>query len=1353
MSSATKSLLVPLKVEALVIEQRAIDEFGYIQQPNGSVALGNGCWLPAQTNYKSALNRLDSVGPAPFSNLPAVKSDDDLPVDKPTANDTGVYLHWVLPTGMRRNHGDPAQALQFPSLPDQWLIVRFQRGVVDVPAAKAWFVDAGVVIEKPTDAEDAKKAKLLQPDKQTKSYVVQTVGKNVALDDYQASDFANAKRVATPHTAVGNDHTGSPTFTAYVADNRNILSWHDSLNDLSDPMDGSMPAQVNLSYMVLGWYRDAAQEPLRLIAQSLKEPTSQDILDKLSWQLGDDDKTSKQDDNDKPSLPDHLDQWQTLFHGLVAHINYWDDKAYGGGMLGYPGAPGAHGDSAATQDESPKVSIGHDAADALVALVAENSKAHASDQTQTAELWKLLEAAVYRKLPAMHDQWQDPIVDHAVHQNWFADQSAGFRWRIQAQERDANTLAVTVDAQKHPDSKAHHPQATQAQLDTLHQLNLAQKQVNQHARHLVAAQHDLYVRWWSLASTARQNSDPLMGDPSQISAADQRCQPFADAVQGHKQKLDAAHQTRQTHHDALQKLLDGSGLELRHEMTPRFYQPAEPVLIFQNMGHQKKHHEPQKTVCRPGGAILTGLELQIGLNTTPQTVSGALDVSQLQKDVQTHFAQAGADLSQLLAEGALLEAALTQLAVKTRQQTVEWPGWLAQIKTALEWDGKGHGPPQRIYGTGQQKTGALSVSRLASLWGKQPWTPLYLDWQVVVYKSDTAVDKDGSFGQGWQFGGYEYTAVGDAAAKKLQVLQGRSLLNPMVGRYFTDPIDELLDLFATVDGTGSAESKEKLSDFYLSMQKALSEHVATWRDMLTKLETEGLVGQSLSGFHQTFLSRTQFAPSAKPNPSYPWITGSDVAHGDDQMHQQGLLQAPDNLLPQGHRLGLPALAPHSQQNAALYLPFDLLRSGTVVIEHLRLVDDFGQWVDVDFAGGSTTLLQSPHTAVPQKPGHVALPPRIVQPTRFHFRFASRDFEHESHQHPQTHPVCGWVIHNYLDQALMICDPDGKLLGEIVLVDETKGQTSVRWESLADPPPADLTPNGISEPTLRAFVQQLVNATPQDRQPLQDLLNVIDRGLAKTRPSGSKRRYRLAGRPLALLNLQVGLHLFGQAWQDPTSTQPPVPTPEKGTGDAKLDQLNIPVQLGQPDVAEDGLLGYFLRQGGGREANAPDMGRFFPTYMPGPDDPAPTAYLADPAKEGVRISFTEHAHLTLLMDPHGTVHGATGIVPAKSITPPAEWLEKAKENLELSFRVAPVLRRKARPDEEQEKPATTIQLSTPGGYKGQWRFHGSAAGQAADLTAVPPMNKPDFSDTVPQALEGRLVLRPEQPKTSKQNTQK
>ena len=117
---------------------------------------GNGRRL--QQNYRLLINALGPPGPPPFygASRTAWKTNPPInwcwartrpPCRSPT--DRGVYLHWVLPPGLRHAHrpGVP----EFPALPDQWLIVRFTRRGSE-SQTKAWFLDSGLVADQPGPA-------------------------------------------------------------------------------------------------------------------------------------------------------------------------------------------------------------------------------------------------------------------------------------------------------------------------------------------------------------------------------------------------------------------------------------------------------------------------------------------------------------------------------------------------------------------------------------------------------------------------------------------------------------------------------------------------------------------------------------------------------------------------------------------------------------------------------------------------------------------------------------------------------------------------------------------------------------------------------------------------------------------------------------------------------------------------------------------------------------------------------------------------------------------------------------------------------------------------------------------------
>src|ERR1041385_5912576 len=257
----SQHLLVPIKVQALVIDDIVIDKRGVIQLDDKRYVANDGRWSPQVYNYKFLTGSLTAPGPKPFYGAErtyGTKEADQLVLDPatrgeelPKDDDRGVYLHWVLPAGLRHAYKD---SLNFPPLPDHWLIVRFSRNDSTLKT-RAWFIDGGVVVTGDLPAN------LLFPG--TDRFVAKRVGKVVPLEGFAPADFVGERALSI--NAIGNNHTSSPTFTAFIAENRNVFSWHDKLEDFRVADTGGrlrVREETTLTYCVLGWYHDAQNEPL-----------------------------------------------------------------------------------------------------------------------------------------------------------------------------------------------------------------------------------------------------------------------------------------------------------------------------------------------------------------------------------------------------------------------------------------------------------------------------------------------------------------------------------------------------------------------------------------------------------------------------------------------------------------------------------------------------------------------------------------------------------------------------------------------------------------------------------------------------------------------------------------------------------------------------------------------------------------------------------------------------------------------------------------------------------------------------------------------------------------------------------
>jgi len=93
----TPSLLVPINIEALVANDAVI-------------ARDSFRWWPF--NYTS-LNHFKSPEPAALAG-------------GVTGQSPGVYLHWTLPSALRKGAQQPDGSIDYPLVPNRWLVVRAQ---------------------------------------------------------------------------------------------------------------------------------------------------------------------------------------------------------------------------------------------------------------------------------------------------------------------------------------------------------------------------------------------------------------------------------------------------------------------------------------------------------------------------------------------------------------------------------------------------------------------------------------------------------------------------------------------------------------------------------------------------------------------------------------------------------------------------------------------------------------------------------------------------------------------------------------------------------------------------------------------------------------------------------------------------------------------------------------------------------------------------------------------------------------------------------------------------------------------------------------------------------------------------
>ena len=217
-----------------------------------------------------------------------------------------------------------------------------------------------------------------------------------------------------------------------------------------------------------------------------------------------------------------------------------------------------------------------------------------------------------------------------------------------------------------------------------------------------------------------------------------------------------------------------------------------------------------------------------------------------------------------------------------------------------------------------------------------------------------------------------------------------------------------------------------------------------------------------------------------------------------------------------------------------------MRSGFLRVNRLRLVDGFGQFVDLlqsQQVFQSSQIIKSDPMIVDGHDDLALLPPRFTSPAKLKFQFVdAKDSGKRAVTDPQggntISPVCGYLMPNHLDGALEFFDVDGTNLGFVRPQDDT----TVMWEEAPGEPstagrdPSLAIPNPHAAGIAKTLVQwSIVDAgVPGEKDDaLQAILRVIDSTLWSVDPfghSGDEHLALLVGHPVVIVRAQLTLEL-------------------------------------------------------------------------------------------------------------------------------------------------------------------------------------------------------------------------------------
>ncbi len=364
-------------------------------------------------------------------------------------------------------------------------------------------------------------------------------------------------------------------------------------------------------------------------------------------------------------------------------------------------------------------------------------------------------------------------------------------------------------------------------------------------------------------------------------------------------------------------------------------------------------------------------------------------------------------------------------------------------------------------------------------WREQPWHPFAMEWQVEVQPDSEGSNRSDAHS----------TYTSDFVTKNYSLPELGVDLEPRTPGTKKPTADSGLYDGSTIlvdHASGLMLAKlnafldpDKAEEEKTPQQRSNEETLRAVRDHLAQRPAS--LSQSLDGLHEAFLQRHQILQLPIADPIGPTDLGSFTE------------------LVRKATTGRHGNAPLRDRD------FTPIRSGTMHLRQLRLIDTFGRVKSLHKPNSKTPLTVAETLAVPGNQSAVALRPRLVQPARVNLRWLSaqhadgkRTDEPEVNAHPAMTPVCGWILPDVLNSILSIHDTEGASLGSITSVDGR-----VQWQSA----PGDLdpietldTPNPRLNEHLGTLLRTIISdIDPKDPTFFPSFINAIGNALETIAP--------------------------------------------------------------------------------------------------------------------------------------------------------------------------------------------------------------------------------------------------------------
>ena len=1267
------SLLIPIPTDVLLIGQGDVN--------------AQTTWANLKNDYYGLWMFGSTAQPAPFS--------------KGTCPPVGAHLMWTLPNSLRQGKQQTTEGapVDFPPVPNRWLITRFgYSGPGVAPVSTPTVVQGDILVDASGNIQNVNQ----YPYYEDTQMGVRQIGTNLPLDQFTGEATGSAEL-----KAVG---PGDITWAVSYDNVQNVFALHDNLPDETQ----------TYTYSIIGWYADPQMDPLynlpvdtdknwlSFLENQFKwtsEDVAQAVADWKAWQTqyglsGTWDPSSLKLPDQAKTMMKAWHNWQqqhgittatpdlptqALYHSMVATVQWkGKNKSYG------TGAPiGADG-----KQKLPTLSVANTPEAAISTYMATKASQVPGSGITKEDIPNLAIALEAFQRDLLFDLQTDPEwALSMIHDAKFDKKYRGQVWIV---VRSEGSSAHQTPSDDHRQGQQSIP-LDSSQTQALTQLNTDQTKLNELGWTITTQQLELYA----LAMKSeyllynRTTIDP--GDLATLrEKTDNSIKALSSSLTQNQEQQTALQNTIKTSGDSLQGDL-GAAYTLKAVDLDSVASPSDPVVLVSGGELDTKllppdlNGESQLLPTRFTGQAITAIRVtyapvqQDPVAVTWEDLLGKITLpswNAFPKEVQ------GLWLEVLLLDTSnaqLIASIYFEMARKTPQgNQLEELTAKIQSQQRCCWTDFETKPPTEALTAACGFEGLLpDPIGVAFRPGKNPWTPVFMDWKIKWFPSSSeVVDALAD----WELGELDYSWKGSVLKSPSPeiVFEGRSVLNQK-----------------TTQNIQTKFTSFKNDPNYKNLPQNTIENLQWVANNISYMD---LVTQSMAGFT---LQLNTVLNTMKNQPL--------------DTHIQHLLA--------GNSYFDPVSGSTGNKDAGPFFP---IRSGHFQVLDLWLVDSYGQILP-----GKSNLLgpedaikniiwspdmctDSPNYTDGDTGNFGQLPPRIAQDAVVTPRFLQRDNDKIfTNSSDSTSPICGWIMSNYLDDALMVFDAGGHSQGEVIKVRrEVTGDDNnltIRWDAAPGTNTALGAGPDLPNMHLQNFIDALLATGTASTGALAytELMNAIDSTLWLTnQPNGGNNLSVLLGKPLAVVRAEVELTLSG----DPAYNQGWYQTGEyyndNGTYNPQAPPfvaVKFNVRIGDSLMKKNGVMGYFVND---------DYTKFYKVY----GSAGQTGALQRLLKTG-RASLnlnqvksalnnapspssgyvvTDHlvslaanqgpVTLTVIMDPTGDMPIIPGSLPGSSISLPNGPVTEAMENLSATFRTGPLL-----------LDPSQIRMPTPAEVRGDWAW--------------------------------------------------